>query len=140
MSFIKFMPCLPADEEGKQRDTEAHHEGAHGREQRTEAEAALKVYAGRYEHTVRNERTMYPAEPHGKGEGEPGERTEQGAVEHPFRHPELATREQHAAVQEHNERTEGRHDTHNEAREAPEPRPTEEGIKTAIGIFNVLVD
>ena len=87
LSFIKFIPSLATDEEGKQGDTEAHHERAHGREQSTEAEAALKVDAGRYENTVRNERTMYPAEPHRKGEGEPGERTEQGAVEHPFRHP-----------------------------------------------------
>ena len=85
------MPSLPADEEGEQRDTEAHHERAHGREQRTEAEAALEVDTGRYKNTVRNERTMYPAEPHRKGEGEPSDRTEQGAVEHPFRHPELAT-------------------------------------------------
>ena len=91
LSFIKFIPSLPADEEGKQRDTEAHHEGAHGREQRTEAEAALEVYAGRYKNAVENERTKYPAEPHGKGEGEPGERTEQGAIEHPFRHPQFAT-------------------------------------------------
>ena len=91
MSFIKFMPSLPADEEGEQRDTEAHHEGAHGREQRTEAEAALEVYAGRYENTVGDKSTMNPAETHSKGEGEPSDRTEQRAVEHPFRHPELAT-------------------------------------------------
>ena len=83
---------------------------------------------------------MNPAEPHRKREGEPSERTEQRAVEHPLRHPQFATREKDAAVQEHNERTDGRHDTHNEAREAPEPRPTEKGIKTAVGYFNVLVD
>ena len=81
------MPSLPADEEGEQRDTEAHHERAHGREQNTEAEAELKVYAGRYKHTVRNKGTMNPAEPHRKREGEPSDRTEQRAVEHPFRHP-----------------------------------------------------
>ena len=140
MSFIKFMPCLPANEEGEQRDTEAHHERAHGCEQNAETKAALKVYAGRYENTVGNESTMNPAEPHSKGEGEPSDRTEQRAVEHPFRYPELATREQHAAVQEHNERTKRRHDTHHEAGEAPEPRPTKEGIKTAVGDFNILVD
>ena len=134
------MPSLATDEEGEKRNTEAHHEGAHGREQRTEAKAPLKVYAGRYENTVGNERTMYPAEPHRKGEGEPSDRTEQRAVEHPFRHPELTTREQHAAVQEHNERTKRRHDTHHEAREAPEPRPTKQGIKTAVGVFYELVD
>lgn len=91
MSFIKFIPSLPTNKEGEQRDTEVHHEGAHGREQRTEAEAALKVDAGRYENAVGNERTMNPAEPHRKGEGEPSDRTEQRAVEHPFRHSELAT-------------------------------------------------
>lgn len=85
------MPSLPADEEGEKRDTEAHHERAHGREQRTEAEAALKVDAGRYENTVGDKGTMNPAEPHSKGEGEPSERTEQRAVEHPLRHPEFAT-------------------------------------------------
>lgn len=119
------MPSLPADEEGEQEDTEEHHERAHGREQTTEAEATLKVDTGGYENTVGNESTMYPAEPHGKGEGEPSDRTEQRAVEHPFRHPELATRKQHAAVQEHNERTDWRHDTHDEAGEPPEPRATE---------------
>ena len=85
------MPSLPADEEGEQRDTEAHHERAHGCEQRTEAEAALEVYTGGYENTVGNESTMYPAEPHRKGEGEPSNRTKQRAVEHPLRHPEFAT-------------------------------------------------
>lgn len=91
MSFIKFSPRLPLEEEGEQEDTEAHHERAHGREQRTEAEAALEVDTGGYKHTVGNERTVHPAEPHGKGEGEPSESTEQRAVEHPLRHPELAT-------------------------------------------------
>ena len=42
------MPSLLADEEGKQEDTEAHHEGAHGREKNTEAEATLKVDACGY--------------------------------------------------------------------------------------------
>ena len=62
------MPCLPADEEGEQEYTEAHHERAHGREQRTEAEAALEVDTGGYENTVGNESAMNPAEPHSKRE------------------------------------------------------------------------
>ena len=48
MSFIKFMPCLPADEEGEQENTEAHHERAHGSDQRPEAEAPLEVDTGGY--------------------------------------------------------------------------------------------
>ena len=87
MSFVKFSPRLPLEEEGEQENTEAHHERAHGSEQRAKAEATLEINAGRYKNTVGNESTMYPAEPHGKGEGEPSESTEQRAVEHPLRHP-----------------------------------------------------
>lgn len=115
MSFIKLSPRLPLDEEGKQEHPEAHHERAHGSEQRPEAEATLEINAGRYKNTVGNERTVHPAEPYGKGEGEPSESTEQRAVENPLRHPEPATREEHTDMQEHEERAEGRNDTHHEA-------------------------
>lgn len=140
MSFVKFSPRLPLDEEGEQENTEAHHKHAHGSEKRAEAEAPLEVNTGGYENTVGDERTVYPAEPHRKGEGEPSDRTKQRAVEHPLRHPELTTREQHAAVQEHNERADGWNDTHDEAGEAPEPRATEGYVETTVGGFNVLVD
>ena len=83
---------------------------------------------------------MNPAEPHRKGEGEPSDRTEQGAVEHPFCHPQFATREQHAAVQEHNERTDWRHDTHHETGESPEPRATEGYVETAVCGFYIFVE
>ena len=121
LSFVKFSPSLPLEEEGEQENPEHHHRNAHGRKQSTEAKAALKVYAEGYEHAVSDERTVHPAEPHGKREREPSESTKERAVENPFSHPEFTTREQHAAVQQHDERTNRRNDTHNEAREPPEP-------------------
>ena len=42
------MPSLTTEEEGEQENTETHHERAHGREQSTEAEAALEVDTGGY--------------------------------------------------------------------------------------------
>lgn len=90
MSFIKFRPRLTFEEEGEQENPEHHHCGAHGSKQSTEAEATLKVYAEGYEHAVGDERTVHPAEPHGKREREPSESTKERAVEYPFRHPELA--------------------------------------------------
>lgn len=115
LSFIKFIPCLPANEEGEQENTEAHHGSAHGSEQRPEAEAPLEVNAGRYKNTVGNERTVHPAETHRKGEGEPSESTEQRAVEYPLLHPEPTTRQEHTDMQEHEECAERRHHTHHEA-------------------------
>ena len=121
MSFIKFIPCLPADEEGEKRDTEAHHESAHGREQRTEAEAALEVDTEGNENAVGYECTMNPAESHGKGEREPRHGTEKGAVENPFGHLEAVAREKQAAVKQHDQRTDWRDDADNETGEPPEP-------------------
>ena len=89
------MPSLPADEEAEQRDTEAHHERAHWREQRTEAEAALKVDAGRYENTVGDKGTMNPAEAEGERSYEPRDGSKEGAVVEPFRHRESVITKEH---------------------------------------------
>ena len=72
ISFVELIPSLFLDEDEEKQQPYGDHQQVQRLAQATESKGTLEVDAEGNQHSVCNERSMYPAEAIGKADDDPG--------------------------------------------------------------------